>query len=132
MALDGEPPRDARPERSGGSERGELRAIFTVDLFNEGVDIPEVDTVLLLRPTESATVFLQQLGRGLRWADGKTVLTVLDFIGQAHAEYRFDVRFRALLGGTRRQVERAVEAGFPLMPPGLCHPLGRDIPSDRP
>lgn len=98
--------------------RGELRAIFTVDIFNEGVDIPEVDTLLLLRPTESATVFLQQLGRGLRWADGKTVLTVLDFIGQAHADYRFDIRFRALIGGSRRQIERAVGAGFPLMPPG--------------
>ena len=100
--------------------RGELRAIFTVDIFNEGVDIPEVDTLLLLRPTESATVFLQQLGRGLRWAEGKSVLTVLDFIGQAHAEYRFDIRYRAMVGGTRRQVERRVEDGFPLMPPGCA------------
>lgn len=100
--------------------RGELRAIFTVDIFNEGVDIPEVDTILLLRPTESATVFLQQLGRGLRWVPGKSVLTVLDFIGQAHADYRFDVRYRALIGGTRRQVERAVATGFPLMPPGCA------------
>ncbi len=100
--------------------RGDLRAIFTVDIFNEGVDIPEVDTILLLRPTESATVFLQQLGRGLRWAPGKSVLTVLDFIGQAHADYRFDIRYRALIGGTRRQVERAVATGFPLMPPGCA------------
>ena len=52
-----------------------------------GIDIPAVDTILLLRPTESATVFLQQLGRGLRWTEGKSVLTVLDFIGQAHANY---------------------------------------------
>lgn len=100
--------------------RGDLRAIFTVDIFNEGVDIPEVDTILLLRPTESATVFLQQLGRGLRWSPGKSVLTVLDFIGQAHADYRFDIRYRALIGGTRRQVERAVGTGFPLMPPGCA------------
>jgi hypothetical protein len=75
---------------------------------------------LLLRPTESATVFLQQLGRGLRWAEDKSVLTVLDFIGQARAEYRFDIRFRAMVGGTRRQVERALEHGFPLMPPGCA------------
>jgi hypothetical protein len=95
-----------------------MRAIFTVDLFNEGIDIPELDTLLLLRPTESATIFIQQLGRGLRWASGKSVLTVLDFIGQSHAQYRFDVKYRALLGGTRRQVERAIEHGFPLMPPG--------------
>ena len=100
--------------------RGQLRAVFTVDIFNEGVDIPEVDTLLLLRPTESATIFLQQLGRGLRWAEGKSVLTVLDFIGQAHADYRFDISFRAMVGGTRRQVEKAVEHGFPLMPPGCA------------
>lgn len=100
--------------------RGDLRAIFTVDVFNEGVDIPEVDTILLLRPTESATVFLQQLGRGLRWSPGKSVLTVLDFIGQAHQDYRFDIRYRALMGGTRRQIERAIEQGFPLMPPGCA------------
>jgi len=120
VALDGESGLDERRTAVEQLRRGELRAIFTVDVFNEGVDIPEVDTILLLRPTESATIFLQQLGRGLRWADGKTVLTVLDFIGQAHAEYRFDVKFRALLGGTRRQVERAIEGGFPLMPPGCA------------
>ncbi len=120
VALDGETDAETRLEAVRRLRRGELRAIFTVDIFNEGIDIPEVDTILLLRPTESATVFLQQLGRGLRWAEGKSVLTVLDFIGQAHAEYRFDVRFRAMIGGTRRQVERTLEAGFPLMPPGCA------------
>jgi superfamily II DNA or RNA helicase len=120
VALDGSSPAPDRIAAVQRLRRGELRAIFTVDIFNEGVDIPEVDTLLLLRPTESATVFLQQLGRGLRWAEGKSVLTVLDFIGQAHANYRFDVRFRALLGGTRRQAEQAVVAQFPLMPPGCA------------
>ena len=120
VALDGDTDAETRAESVRRLRRGELRAIFTVDIFNEGVDIPEVDTILLLRPTESATVFLQQLGRGLRWADGKSVLTVLDFIGQAHADYRFDIRFRAMVGGTRRQVERALEVGFPLMPPGCA------------
>jgi superfamily II DNA or RNA helicase len=120
VALDGTTTLDDRRTAIEQLRRGELRAIFTVDVFNEGVDIPEIDTILLLRPTESATIFLQQLGRGLRWADGKTVLTVLDFIGQAHAEYRFDIKFRALLGGTRRQVERAIEGGSPLMPPGCA------------
>lgn len=61
--------------------QGTLRVLFTVDLFNEGVDIPCVDLVLFLRPTESMTVFLQQLGRGLRLHPGKAHLTVLDFIG---------------------------------------------------
>ena len=120
VALDGDTDAATRLEAVQRLRRGELRAIFTVDIFNEGVDIPEVDTLLLLRPTESATVFLQQLGRGLRWAEGKSVLTVLDFIGQAHAEYRFDIRYRAMVGGTRRQVERALEHGFPLMPPGCA------------
>lgn len=120
VALDGDTPNEARLEAVRQLRRGQLRAIFTVDIFNEGVDIPEVDTILLCRPTESATVFLQQLGRGLRWAAGKSVLTVLDFIGQAHAEYRFDIRYRAMVGGTRRQVERALDSGFPLMPPGCA------------
>ena len=79
----------------------------------------------MLRPTESATVFLQQLGRGLRWAEGKRVLTVLDFVGQVRREYRYDVRYRALLGGTRHLVRRAVEANFPLLPPGCALKLDR-------
>ncbi len=60
---------------------GQLKILFTVDMFNEGVDIPSVDTVLFLRPTQSPTIFLQQLGRGLRKDEGKKHLTVLDFIG---------------------------------------------------
>ena len=62
-------------------KNGDLRILFTVDMFNEGVDIPNIDTVLFLRPTQSPTVFLQQLGRGLRKSENKTHLTVLDFIG---------------------------------------------------
>ena len=115
--------------RSGAEERRraleDLRArrvsiVFAVDLFNEGVDIPEVDTVLFLRPTESATVFLQQLGRGLRLTDDKDCLTVLDFIGQQHAGFRFDLRYRALTGTSRAQLERQVADGFPYLPAG-CH-----------
>ena len=125
VALDASTPRDHRRAALTKLRRGELRAVFAVDLFNEGVDLPEVDTVLMLRPTESATVFLQQLGRGLRWAEGKRVLTVLDFVGQVRREYRYDVRYRALIGGTRHQVERALEADFPLLPPGCALKLDR-------
>ena len=125
VALDASSPRDDRRSALARLRRGELRAVFAVDLFNEGVDLPEVDTVLMLRPTESATVFLQQLGRGLRWSEGKQVLTVLDFVGQVRREYRYDVRYRALLGGTRHQVQRAVEADFPLLPPGCALKLDR-------
>lgn len=106
-------------------ETGELNALFTVDLFNEGVDIPKVDTVLFLRPTESATVFLQQLGRGLRLHEGKECLTVLDFIGNASAGFRFDLRYRALLGGTAKQIREQVEEGFPFLPPGCAMRLER-------
>ena len=120
VALDASSHRDDRRKALTRLRRGEIRAIFAVDLFNEGVDLPEVDTVLMLRPTESATVFLQQLGRGLRWAEGKRVLTVLDFVGQVRREYRYDIRYWALLGGTRHQVRKAVEADFPLLPPGCA------------
>jgi superfamily II DNA or RNA helicase len=75
----------------------EIRFIFVVDLYNEGVDIPEVNTILFLRPTESLTVFLQQLGRGLRLCEGKECLTVLDFVGRQNANYHFDTKYRALL-----------------------------------
>lgn len=98
--------------------RGEVNALFAADLFNEGLDIPEVDTVLFLRPTESATIFLQQLGRGLRRAAGKAVLTVLDFIGQHRKEFRFDMRYRALLGISRRGLQHQIEQGFPFLPAG--------------
>jgi superfamily II DNA or RNA helicase len=97
---------------------GRLRAVFTVDLFNEGVDVPSVDTLLLLRPTDSPTLFLQQLGRGLRKTAGKGVCTVLDFVGTHRKEFRFDRRLRALLGGSRVDVERQVRADFPFLPAG--------------
>ncbi|MDD5434248.1 MAG: DEAD/DEAH box helicase family protein, partial [Nitrospira sp.] len=87
-----------REEAQRKLRKGEIKFIFVVDLFNEGVDIPEINTVLFLRPTESLTVFLQQLGRGLRLSEGKECLTVLDFIGQAHRNYNFEQRYGALMG----------------------------------
>ncbi len=99
---------------------GTLRVVFSVDLFNEGIDIPSVDTLLLLRPTDSPTIFLQQLGRGLRREDDKTVCTVLDFVGHHRSEFRFYRRFSALLGGSRMALMRQIETGFPYLPSG-CH-----------
>ncbi len=122
-AVTGDTPSSERDAAVYRLEAGKLQALFTVDLFNEGVDIPQVDTVLFLRPTESATVFLQQLGRGLRLHRDKPCLTVLDFIGNARREFRFDRRFRALLGGTTRHVERQIESGFPYLPPGCAMQL---------
>jgi superfamily II DNA or RNA helicase len=96
----------------------ELNYLFVVDIFNEGVDIPEIDTVLFLRPTESLTVFLQQLGRGLRLADDKDCLTVLDFVGNARPEYNFENKFRALIGKTATTVQKEIEDNFPHLPLG--------------
>lgn len=97
---------------------GEINYLFVVDLFNEGVDIPEIDTLLFLRPTESLTVFLQQLGRGLRLHEDKTCLTVLDFVGQQHAEYSFEHKFRAMLGKTHTKVKEELLNDFPHLPLG--------------
>ena len=97
-----------------------VNVVFSVDLYNEGIDVPTVDTLLLLRPTDSPTLFLQQLGRGLRLCHGKTVCTVLDFVGHHRKEFRFDRRFRALLGGSRKELVEQIRSGFPFLPAG-CH-----------
>ncbi len=99
-------------------QRGELNFICVVDILNEGVDIPEIDTVLFLRPTESLTVFLQQLGRGLRISENKECLTVLDFVSQAHANYNFSEKFRALLGKSDNNIQKEIESGFLHLPAG--------------
>ncbi len=101
-------------------KRGNLTFLFTVDVFNEGLDVPELNTVLFLRPTESLTVFLQQLGRGLRHAPEKDCLTVLDFVGQAHRLYRMDSKLKALLPKHRFGIDREVEMNFPHLPPGCA------------
>ena len=99
-------------------KKKEFNYLFVVDIFNEGVDIPEIDTVLFLRPTESLTVFLQQLGRGLRLAEGKDCLTVLDFVGNSRPEYDFENKFRALIGKTTTSVQKEIEDDFPHLPLG--------------
>lgn len=105
--------------------RKEINYLFVVDMLNEGVDIPEIDTLLFLRPTESMTVFLQQLGRGLRKSEGKEYLTVLDFIGNAREEYSFEHRFRAMLGKTHTRVRDEIEYDFPHLPMGCSIVLER-------
>jgi len=95
-----------------------VNVLFAADLYNEGLDLPEVDTVLFLRPTESATIFLQQLGRGLRRTRDKAVLTVLDFVGYHRKEFRFDTKLRALTGLTRLGLQREIQRGFGFLPSG--------------
>jgi len=117
-AVDGTTERRRRADVLRRLRERDLNAVFAVDLFNEGIDVPTVDTVLMLRPTESATVFLQQLGRGLRRAPGKDCLTVLDFIGQQHRRFRFDTRYLAVTGGRRSKLADQIEEGFPFLPAG--------------
>lgn len=118
MFLTGHSPDEERKEAKARLVKGEVRFIFVVDIYNEGVDIPEVNTVLFLRPTESLTVFLQQLGRGLRLSEDKECLTVLDFIGQANKKYNFEDKFAALLSNTTRGVTREIKDGFISLPKG--------------
>ncbi len=119
-AIWGDSPEDERRSALADLSAGTVNVVFSVDLFNEGIDVPLVDTLLLLRPTDSPTLFLQQLGRGLRKARGKSFCTVLDFIGRHHVEFRFDRRLRALFGGSRRELEDQIEHKFPFLPAG-CH-----------
>ena len=118
MYLIGSSPDEERQTAKQRLVTGDVRFIFVVDIYNEGVDIPEVNTVLFLRPTESLTIFLQQLGRGLRLAEGKECLTVLDFIGQANRKYNFEDKFAALLSNTNRSVTRELKDGFVSVPKG--------------
>lgn len=105
--------------------KNEINYLFVVDIFNEGIDIPEIDTVLFLRPTESLTIFLQQLGRGLRLAEGKECLTVLDFVGNSRPEYDYESKFRALVGKTNTSVQKIIEDDFPHLPLGCTIILER-------
>ncbi|MBQ6183919.1 MAG: DUF3427 domain-containing protein [Clostridia bacterium] len=118
MFLTGKSPDEERNDAKNKLISGKVRFIFVVDIYNEGVDIPEVNTVLFLRPTESLTIFLQQLGRGLRLAENKECLTVLDFIGQANKRYNFEDKFAALLSNTTRSVTREIKDGFISLPKG--------------
>jgi len=99
-------------------QEGRINYLFVVDLFNEGVDIPEIDTVLFLRPTESATVFLQQFGRGLRLHKDKDHLTVLDFVGHSRAEFSYKERFESLIGRHSRSILTEIKEGFQNAPFG--------------
>ena len=118
LELDSDSSREDRATAKKRLESGELKVIFVVDLYNEGVDITAVNTVLFLRPTESLTIFLQQLGRGLRLDESKDCLTVLDFIGQANKKYNYEEKFAALLSNTKHSVEYELKKGFVSVPKG--------------
>ncbi len=123
--LIGETETNERTKLLNDFRAGQIRFLFARDVLNEGLDVPEINTVLFLRPTESLTVFLQQLGRGLRHAPEKDCLTVLDFVGQAHRRYRIDRKLKALLSKRRFNMQREVELDFPHLPAGCSLQLDR-------
>lgn len=130
VAVSGTTPDDERQRALEDLAAGRTNVVFSVDLFNEGIDVPSVDALLMLRPTESPLLFMQQLGRGLRRSPGKTICTVLDFVGQHRKEFRYDRRLRALLGGSRDSVITQVRSGFPFLPAG-CHMELDRVASER-
>lgn len=125
ISLDGNSKDEVRNNAKERLVKGEIKFIFVVDIYNEGIDIPEINTILFLRPTESTTVFLQQLGRGLRLSEGKECLTVLDFIGQAHKKYNYENKLRALIGKTHNTIKTEIVNEFPNMPKGCFLQLER-------
>jgi superfamily II DNA or RNA helicase/HKD family nuclease len=125
--VTGKTPSETRRELLRKLRHGEINCLMAVDVFNEGLDIPQIDTVIMLRPTQSPTVFLQQLGRGLRRAPNKAVLTVLDFIGMHRAEFRFDRILRAMTGLTRSRLLGDIANGFPFLPAGSQIVLDRVV-----
>lgn len=125
IAVHGGTPEAVRDDAKRRLREYEVNLVFTCDLYNEGVDLPFVDTLLLLRPTMSATLFLQQLGRGLRLHEGKQACLVLDFIGQHREDYRFDSVLTALTGLPRAKLRPSVESDFPLLPSGCAVTLDR-------
>lgn len=143
QVLTGETPADERRRARGDLNLGKIQILCVVDIYNEGVDVPNVNTLFFFRPTESSTVFLQQLGRGLRLARNKAELVVFDLTGRQHHSFRFDRRFRQLLGKTPRELREGFKEGFARLPAG-CHlqldevsrervleQLKRSIPDDQ-
>lgn len=120
ISVDGESAIEDRENARGMLERRQVNVVFTCDLYNEGVDLPFVDTLLFLRPTSSATLFLQQLGRGLRVTEGKTSCLVLDFVGQHRKEFRFDAVLSAFTGVPRAKLPEAIAQDFPFLPSGCA------------
>ncbi len=125
IALSSESSDEVRREAIQKLISGSVKFIFVVDLYNEGIDIPQLNTVLFLRPTQSLTVFLQQLGRGLRLHEGKDYLTVLDFVGQANKNYNFEYKFSSLLKQSNRNTLNQIKHGFVSLPAGCFIELER-------
>ncbi|MYU57993.1 DEAD/DEAH box helicase [Lactobacillus salivarius] len=109
--LSGEDSQEQREQAIEKLKNGELTYLVTVDIFNEGIDIPFINQVIMMRKTESVIVFVQQLGRGLRKAQGKEYLTVIDFIGNYKNNYLIPVALTGDQSRTREGIREHVETG---------------------
>lgn len=127
VCVTGKTAEDERDSVKLKIQSGEIKFACVVDIFNEGVDLKEINTVLFLRPTESLTIFLQQLGRGLRLSDNKECLTVLDFVGQSNKRYSFAAKFQALLENSNRGLKKEIESGFISLPKGCYIKLEKKV-----
>lgn len=120
MALSGDSSEEERNSAIALLESDDLDEkldyIFTVDIFNEGIDIPKVNQIIMIRPTESAIIFVQQLGRGLRKVDGKGYLTVIDFIGNYDNNYLIPVALYGDRSFNKDALRRAISSGSRLIP----------------
>lgn len=125
LAVHGKSSDEVRDDAPRRLREREVNVLCTCDLYNEGVDLPFADTLLLLRPTASVPLFLQQLGRGLRHHSGKESCLVLDFVGRHRAEFRYDALLASLAGLPRAAIRRAVAEGFPYLPSGCVLQLDR-------
>lgn len=125
LCLTGQSSREERAAAPRKLASGEVCVLVTVDLYNEGVDLPMVDTLLMLRPTQSPVLFQQQIGRGLRLFKGKESCLVLDFVGQHQKDFRFDHLLGQLTGLSRRELLDGVEDGFSRLPTGCYLQLQR-------
>lgn len=102
------------------SDSDSLEIIFTIDIFNEGIDIPSINTILMLRPTESPIIFIQQLGRGLRKHESKTFVTILDFIGNYSKSYMLAIALNGRKFFDKDSLKVAIKTDFSNLP-GCTH-----------
>ncbi|MDD6650768.1 MAG: DUF3427 domain-containing protein [Eggerthellales bacterium] len=116
QALSGDDSDDVRDAAIARLESGELEYLFSVDIFNEGVDIPSVNQVIMLRPTQSTIVFVQQLGRGLRKSPGKESVLVLDFIGNYQNNYMIPIALSGDRTYNKDNLRRFVKEGSTVIP----------------
>ena len=116
ISLSGQDSEECRERSIKHLEDGGLNYIFTVDIFNEGVDIPKVNQIIMLRPTQSAIVFVQQLGRGLRNTAGKEYLTVIDFIGNYQSNFLIPIALYGDYSYNKDSIRKLVASGSVFIP----------------